>query len=217
MISVADLENDLPLIPNDTKVPLYFDIKGRQLRVTDVHVDMDEGFTTITLNHPIRVRLPTPVLFKAGEDAALMTRLWSDGTMFGDTRTQPDMSLWYEKFAVQQGPKYLVNPGESLHIRDSTLEVGGEQFTPIERAKIEKVKAAGFTRWFLSYVQSKRDVDEFLELVGKDAEVMLKIENKRGLEYVAREFVKRDNLSLVAAKGDLYVELDMPHHVLKAQ
>ena len=45
---------------------------------------------------------------------------------------------------------------------------------------------------------------------------MAKIENKKGLEYVAKEFRKKPNLSLMAARGDLYVEVDKPHHILEA-
>lgn len=56
----------------------------------------------------------------------------------------------------------------------------------------------------------------FLELVGKDAEVWLKIENKRGLEFVIGKFTKQPNLKLVAARGDLYVEIDRPHQILSA-
>ena len=42
------------------------------------------------------------------------------------------------------------------------------------------------------------------------------IENKKGIEYVEKEFVKRANINLVAARGDLYVELEKPHEILKA-
>jgi pyruvate kinase len=89
----------------------------------------------------------------------------------------------------------------------------GPQFAELELEKIATVRKAGFTRWFLSYVEGKRDVDEFLSLVGRDAEVMLKIENQKGLDYVARGFKKRENLRLVAARGDLYIELARPHEI----
>src|SRR3989344_9415457 len=36
------------------------------------------------------------------------------------------------------------------------------------------------------------------------------------MEFVANEFKKRDNLSLIAARGDLYLELDRPHQILEA-
>jgi hypothetical protein len=82
--------------------------------------------------------------------------------------------------------------------------------------KIQKVKSAGFKHWFLSYVQTKKDVDEFRKLVGPDAIVNLKIEDKQGLAFVQREFVKEKNTNLVAARGDMYVELDRPHEILDA-
>ncbi len=211
MLTAFDLDHELALIPTDTALPLYFDIKGRQLRVTKVHPNQE--FLDFELNHPICVDLPTPILFKGGEDRALLTRT-HDGEQWRDTTTP---GRWYQRFVTRGGPEYMVRPGESVHIRDKSLRVGGTQFVAAELDKIERVKAFGITRWFLSYVQSQHDVDEFLELVGPDAEVILKIESKQGLEYVAREFKKRDNLRLCAAKGDLYVELDRPHDILQAQ
>ena len=198
MISVSDLDHEFSLIPQEPEVPLYFDIKGRQLRVTEVHENPD--YLDITLNHPIRVETPTPVLFKAGADTAPLERVEEDGT----------------RLIFHGGPRYLVKVGESLHIRHQSLVVGGKQFTDLELQKIEKVKKAGFTRYFLSYVENQRDVDEFVDLVGKDSEVMLKIENKKGLTYVAHDFKKRDGLQLVAAQGDLYVEVERPHQILSA-
>lgn len=199
MISQPELERALASFDDiGVKAPLHFDIKGRQLRVTEV-LD-DPSRLDIRLNHPITVRTPMPVLFKAGADDALLERVEEDG----------------HRLVFRGGPRFLVRPGESLHIRHPSLKVGGSQFTDAELAKIAAVKAAGCTRWYLSYVESARDVDEFLELVGRDAEVSLKIESKKGLAYAAHEFTKRPNLRLVAARGDLYVELDRPHHVMDA-
>lgn len=199
MMSVPELDEELQKIEKmKIETPLYYDIKGRQLRVTefipnDTHLD-------IRINHPIKVKTPTPVLFKAGADVALLQEVTEDGC----------------RLIFRGGPKYMVKAGESLHIRDKGLVVSGNQFTPIELEKIEKVKAAGFKHWFLSYVENQKDVDEFRKLVGKDAIVNLKIENKAGLDYVRNEFVKTPNTNLVAARGDLYVELDRPHEILAA-
>ncbi len=60
------------------------------------------------------------------------------------------------------------------------------------------------------------DVDEFRKLVGDDAIVNLKIEDKKGLDYVKNTFVKTPNTVLVLARGDMYVELDRPHEILTA-
>ncbi|MEK7628568.1 MAG: pyruvate kinase [Patescibacteria group bacterium] len=198
MIGVPDLERELALLPEKNAVPLYFDVKGRQLRITEVHENPE--CLDISLNHPIQVQTPTTVLFKAGADHALLLDVTEGGY----------------RLKFHQGPKFMVRVGESLHLRHPSLRVGGEQFVPAELEKIARVKAAGFSRYFLSYVQSARDVDEFRELVGRDAEIFLKIENQKGLDYVAREFEKCDNLKLVAAQGDLYVELERPHQILSA-
>ncbi len=202
MMALPELDKELKIVEaerHEGTVPLFYDIKGRQLRI--VEVLPETSHLEIRLNHPISVTTPTPVLFKAGADTALLERVVDDGY----------------RLVFRGGPKYMVREGESIHIRHPSLVVGGDQFVPSELEKIARVKKAGFTKWFLSYVESQRDVDEFLELVGRDAEVMLKIESKKGLEYVSREFKKRDNLTLVTARGDLYVELDRPHEILTAQ
>jgi pyruvate kinase len=46
--------------------------------------------------------------------------------------------------------------------------------------------------------------------------LILKIESKRGLDFVAKEFVKDERTRLMAARGDLYVEIDRPHQILEA-
>jgi len=209
MITNAELEKDFAginwLLAHMAE-KLFFDVKGRQLRITDVCVDQDvpkPENLAIRLNHPIKVTVPSgglPVYFKAAADGAMLDRVEEDGY----------------KLVFRGGPKYKVHQGESLHILDKSLEVGGPTFTDVEIQKVEQVKRAGFTRYFLSYVENQRDVDQFLELVGKDAEVMLKIESEKGLRYVAEEFKKKPNLTLVAARGDLYVEISRPHQILNA-
>jgi pyruvate kinase len=179
-------------------VPLYFDVKGRQLRITEVF--KNPNYLDIRLNHPIQVDTPTPVLFKAGADVALLKSVSEDGY----------------RLEFLGGPTYNVNAGESIHIRDESLIVGGDQFTETELQKIEKVTKAGFKHYFLSYVECQKDVDEFRSMVGDDSVINLKIENKKGMDYVRNEFVKRANLNLCAARGDLYVELDKPHEILEA-
>jgi len=199
MMNMVELDTELKKIGRmNLDTPLYYDIKGRQLRVTEAIPYNDH--LEVRINHPIQVHTPTPVLFKAGADVSLLEEV-SDGG-------------YHLKF--RGGPEFMVKDGESLHIRDASLLVSGPQFVPIELEKIEKVKAAGFKNWFLSYVENQRDVDEFIELVGDDAIINLKIENKEGLRYVANEFKKKPNLNLVAARGDLYVEVDVPHEILAA-
>lgn len=179
-------------------VPFYFDVKGWQLRVIETHPN--EEYLDISINHPIKVETPTMVIFKAGADSALLERVEDDG----------------HRLIFRGGPQYLVKPGESLQIRHPSLHVLGEQFLPAEIEKIEAVREAGINRYFLSYVESNADVDRLRELVGPHAELRLKIENNRGLSFVANSFRKRPNVKLVAARGDLYVEVGRPHDIMSA-
>jgi pyruvate kinase len=183
-------------------VPLYFDIKGRQLRVKEVIPK--ETHLELRLNHRISVRTPTPVLFKSGEDGAVLEEIRGD-----------DVSEQILVFC--NGPKYMVRAGESVCIRNKTFRVMGDQFPDYEKERIQKVVKSGvFNRWVLSYVESQRDIDQFREYVGRDAEVIAKIENARGLTWVENYYKRQDNLSLMAARGDLYIEVDKPHEILGA-
>lgn len=199
MMSNPELDSELNLISNlKQSLPLFFDIKGRQLRVAGVNEN--PKYLDLYLNHAISVKTPTPVLFKAGADHALLERVEEDG----------------RRLIFRGGPHYLVRQGESLHIRDDSLLIHGPLFTMEELQKIEKVAKFGFKRYFLSYVEDQSDIDSFQELVGDDCQIYLKIESKKGLRYVSNQFKKKDNLVLVAARGDLYVELDRPHEIMDA-
>lgn len=199
MINLPDLERELATIKRLTpRVPLYFDIKGRQLRVEEVLPN--KHYLDIRLNHPIKVKTPVEILLKAGADAGRLGELSEGGY----------------RLTFDANPEYSVRAGESIHIRHPSFELKGNQFTNAELGKIEAVRAAGIDRWFLSYVQCQRDVDEFRELIGPDALLMLKIEDLKGLRYVREEFKKDSRTRLVAAFGDLYVEVERPHDILKA-
>lgn len=206
-IPIEELETAISnLDVRHAPVPLFYDVKGRQLRVEEVLNNPDH--LDIRLNHPIHVDLRDPkariVAFKAGADFGTLDRLEEGGRrlIFRDGRTH--------------GPQYKVNHGESLHLRHPSLEVLGGLFTDHELRKIEAAKRAGFTRFFFSYTESQYDIDQLRELVGHDVELWLKIENEKGLRFVREEFKKSDGVTLVAARGDLFIEVARPHDILKA-
>ncbi|MBI4098840.1 MAG: hypothetical protein HY437_02310 [Candidatus Magasanikbacteria bacterium] len=206
-IGVDELERELGRLDSTSaSLPLWYDVKGRQLRIAEARTVGDH--IECVLNHPIQLDLEDEaariVSFKAGADFGMLHRIEDGGQrlVFRDGR----------KF----GPQFRVNYGESVNIRHHSLRVQGPLFTDEECRKIAAAKRAGFTRYFLSYVEETADVDALLELVGRDVEVWLKIENERGLRFVANDFLKRDNLVLVAARGDLYIELERPHEICNA-
>lgn len=196
MIRASELDDTFRAATKKYKMPLYFDIKGRQLRVTRVDASLDH--LEIELNHPIEVETPTMVLFKGGQDRCLLKEI--NGS----------------KLIFDGGPKWMVYEGESLHIRHPSLKVLGPTFLNAEKEKIAIARQAGFEKFFLSYVETQDDVDEFRELVGHGSEIVLKIENLVGLKYVANDYRITDGTWLMAAMGDLYVELQRPHDVLGA-
>lgn len=199
MIDPAELDRELAIVARSSAAaPVFYDVKGRQPRVVEVVPNKDR--LELRLNHPVEVRTPSTVIFKGGSDHAVLDHLEEGG----------------RRLVFRGGPRFKVKPGESLYLRDPGLRIKGDLFTPQEVAKVEKVRAAGLRRYFLSYVEEQRDIDQFLELVGPDCEVWLKIESERGLRFVAKSFRKADNLVLVAARGDLYVELDRPHLMAQA-
>lgn len=200
MLNDHDFDEELKAVESlEDTVPLYFDVKGRQLRVEEAH-DVGDHLE-LTLNHAIGAKTPTVVLFKAADDRAVLERITENG----------------KRLILSNGPQYLVRKGESLHIRHSSLQIHVPPFfTEEEMRRVEKAKKAGFKRYYLSYVHNQAYIDQFLEIVGKDSMVYLKIEDKKGLEFVERKFKKLPNLVLVAARGDLYVEIDRPHDILAA-
>ena len=200
MITLEELEKEIEALHEaHATVPVYYDVKGRQLRITEV-ATKDHNLE-LKLNHPIEVKTPCEVLFKAGADVALLDHITED-----------------QRLVFEGGPRYRLVPGESLHIRDKSFQniQKGSILTDLEKQKVAKAKAAGINKFFLSYVERQSDIDQLQEIVGQDAEIWLKIESIPGMQFVVHDFKKRDNLVLVAARGDLFVEVEQPHHIIDA-
>lgn len=205
MIYANEMDGELKAAKSVTNsVPLYFDLKGRQLRIKNVFPAKDH--LELELNHHIAVDCPTPVLFKGGEDHALLLKIAP-----GKTPQDP------QRLIFQGGPQYNVKPGESICIRHESFQVLDQFFPAYEVERIKTVAAHGWTRYVLSYVESQRDIDEFRDYVGKDVEVVAKIESLKGLKWVANGYKPQKNLRLLTARGDLYLEVTRPHEMLAAQ
>jgi pyruvate kinase len=201
LFRASELMDQLSRIPATTTVPLWFDAKGRQLRVEEAIYHKDH--LELVMNHKITgLVLPHPIIFKAGEDWAMVERI--DGKRL--------------VLRADGYPKYRVKPGDSVHFRDMRMAIDGPLFTDDEKSKIEMVVKAGAKRFYLSYVEQPRDVEEFRELIGNSAELILKIESKRGLRFVSMlPSPDLKGFRLACARGDLYVEVDQPHQIIEAQ
>ena len=112
-----------------------------------------------------------------------------------------------------------IRPGTSVNILHPSFKVKGF-FTKNDIEYIKVAKRLNMHKYMLSYVECTNDVT----LMFKHdplAEVVLKIESERGLEFVVNEYPKLkrrygNQLNLMAARGDLYMEINMPDQIIDA-
>lgn len=171
---------------------LFIDLKGRQLRVVGAAVP---PFTEVKVSHRIRaLRTPAVAYFEDGREAAEVAA--TDG----------------DRLILADGPRRVVGPGESINIPCPTLEIEGT-LTDTDRAYVAAARSLGLNDYMLSYVERREDVEE-LRGLDPDARVVLKIESVRGLDLAAEHGARLGRL--MAARGDLYVEVGRPHRLLAA-
>jgi len=117
-----------------------------------------------------------------------------------------------DRLILEDGPRRLIGPGESINIVDPSLHIDGT-LTATDRAYLAAMRELRLTRVMLSYVEAPTDADEVLQLL-PNAELVLKIESQRGLAYARRQRAIQGRL--MAARGDLYVEVLYPHRIIGA-
>ncbi|MBN2390038.1 MAG: hypothetical protein JXR84_04920 [Anaerolineae bacterium] len=171
--------------------PLWVDLKGRQLRVVGAAIP---PYTEVHLSHPIRVKTPVDAFFSDGAECVRVAAV--DGN----------------RLILEDGPRRLIGPGEGVNIVHPTLHVEGT-LTETDRAYLAAMRDLGLKQVMLSYAESTTDVEEVRELL-PGAEVVLKIESERGLTFARR--YKATHGRLMAARGDLYIEVLRPHRVVSA-
>lgn len=175
--------------------PLWVDLKGRQLRVTQAAMP---PFTEVNLSHRIEVNTPTTAFFSDGREHATV------------------VAVEGQRLMLLEGPRRLVGPGESVNVVDPSLRIFGT-LTETDVAYLAAMRACGLSRVMLSFVEEQRDVDEVREHL-PGAEIVCKIESKRGLEWAKEAFGGRTRTTerLMAARGDLFVEVYYPHAIVGA-
>jgi pyruvate kinase len=171
--------------------PLWVDLKGRQLRVVGAAMP---PFTEVRVSHRVEVPVPADAFFSDGREYARVVAV--DG----------------DRLILEESPRRLVGPGESVNIVHPSLEIDGT-LTETDRAYLAAMRDVGLSTVMLSFVERRSDVDEVRELL-PGAELVLKIESRRGLDF-AREHGTECG-RLMAARGDLYVEVVEPHRIVGA-
>lgn len=171
--------------------PLWVDLKGRQLRVVGAAIP---PYTEIVVSHEVEVPTPVDAWLSDGRESARVVAV--DG----------------RRLILQDGPRRLVGPGESLNLVHPDLRIRGT-LTDTDRAYLGAMGELGLTRVMLSFTEEASDVQEVRGLL-PGAEVVCKIESRRGLSFARREGASQGRL--MAARGDLYVEVGAPHRLLGA-
>jgi pyruvate kinase len=171
--------------------PLWVDLKGRQLRVVGAAIP---PYSEVRLSHPIQVETPVDAYFSDGAERVRVAAVDGDRLILAD------------------GPRRLIGPGESVNIVHPSLQIEGT-LTETDRAYLDAMRTLGLKQVMLSYVESLEDAAEVQQLL-PGAEVLLKIETRRGLAY-AGEYDNQHG-HLIAARGDLFVEVERPHHIVGA-
>jgi hypothetical protein len=175
----------------DLGKPLWVDLKSRRLRVVGSAIP---PFTEVRLSHRIQVKTPVEAWFSDGLERVIVAEV--DG----------------DRLILANGPQRLVGPGESVNILHNSLKVEGT-LTETDRTYLAAMRKLGLKTVMLSYVESPDDSVEVRELL-PGAELVLKVESRRGLDYV-RRLGSRDG-RLMAARGDLYIEVGRPHRIVGA-
>jgi pyruvate kinase len=171
--------------------PVWVDLKGRQLRVVGAAIP---PYTEVTLSHPIRVNTPTDAFFSDGNEHVRVAAV--DG----------------QRLILEDGPRRLVGPGESVNIPHPSLKIEGT-LTETDRAYLAAMKEMNLNKVMLSFVESPDDAAEVQTLL-PGADIVLKIESLGGLAYARKHGDKHGRL--MAARGDLYIEVVQPHRVVSA-
>ncbi len=176
-----------------TPKPLWIDLKARQLRVTEF---ANTPYTAVTISHTITVNLPNLVYFDNGNITGKLVDI--DGN----------------KLILEDYVGRLIGPGESVNIVDDSLEyLESELLTERDQMYLELAHKLGIRHLMLSFVEGKEDVAHLKSLYPESV-IMAKIESKRGLDRL--EEIAHVSDAVMAARGDLYTELDYPHHIVDA-
>lgn len=162
------------------------DLKGRQLRIMQWAVPT---FGDIILNHEISMDLscPAEIIFRGNDRSKIVT-------------------IDRNRIYVDPYPREAVGAGQAVNVHGHNLKIFG-YLTKEDKKYIKAAVKLGVHKYMLSFVEQLSDVQELSEL-DLAAEIYLKIESPKGLEFVRNEYPAiKQNVRLVAALDDMYINI----------
>lgn len=158
---------------------LWIDLKGRQIRITKW---ADPTYGDIELTHEVEVDLPAKIFFRGGQ--------WSN-----------IVEVYGNKLIVDPNPREALGAGQAINIIGKNLKIKGDYLTEMDKQHIIAAKRLGIHNYMLSFVEQDSDLEE-VRLLDSDANLVLKIESLKGLEYVPKT-----TEHLMAARDDLMINI----------
>lgn len=179
----------------------WIDLKTRELRtIKEATIPYDY----LELNHKIEVNTPTVMYYNEGKNLVIIKEVFEENKL---VIKLPD------NFTGKEIIKF--GKGASINIPDNSLKIYG-YLTQNDIEYIEAANYIGLHNYLLSFVESIEDINELLKL-DPNANILAKIESKKGLQFVINDYERiKNNVRLLVARADLYIELDRPHEILKA-
>ncbi|MHA1478911.1 MAG: pyruvate kinase [Promethearchaeota archaeon] len=182
-------------------IKAWVDLKTRELRITK---KTTVPYNYLELNHKIEVDTPTAMYYNEGKNVVIIKEVFDENKLIVKL---PD------NFTGKETIKF--GEGASINIPDDSLKINS-YLTKTDKDYIEAAKRIGLHNYLLSFVETTEDIKELLRL-DPDANIIAKIESKKGLHFVKNEFEQiKNNIRLLVARADLYIELDRPHEILGA-
>ena len=163
----------------------WVDLKGRQLRVIEWGNPL---YSAIKLNHSIEVNGPATVLLRGEKPLELVK------------------SMGNEIF-INPIPHNAVGAGQSVNILGKDVKING-YLTDKDKIYIDACRRLGIKDIMASFVESISDVVE-IKMAHGNCNVVCKIESEKGIKNIE----DLDGLSLMAARDDLYIELQNPYYM----
>ena len=191
---------------------VWIDLKCRQLRIQDYNVNITNEKEThyITLSHNITLNTPSEMFVDDGNYVGKINSVQNGNQIVVESSTENRYGL-----PLPSQGEVGIRPGMSINILDPSLKIDG-YLTQKDKDYIDAAKKVGMHNYLLSYVEQKSDIEDILKL-DPDAQIIAKIESKKGLDFVKKVYPKyKGNVHLMAARGDLYVELDKPDEIITA-
>ncbi|MHA1684013.1 MAG: pyruvate kinase [Promethearchaeota archaeon] len=187
------------------KIPgkkFWVDLKCREVKLVNKTVITPER-RMLQVSHEIEGNVPFALYYNEGSKYLMIDKIMNGNSLrvLLPGNIPPNFRIEFGK-------------GSSFNIPDATIK--GPFLNDNDRQYIEAAKKLGIHEYCLSFVERASDIEEVLSIDPK-ANIIAKIESKKGISFVEKEYATFSNdVRLMAARGDLYIELDRPHQILDA-